>query len=48
MTAFQIARSILLSVAALVMGLVMPPYLVFWAFALLLAAAAVISCPLPP
>jgi hypothetical protein len=46
--ATQIALSILLGFAALVVALVLPPHPVVWAAALSLSVVAVLTCPSPP
>jgi len=46
--AAQVALSILLGFAALVVALVLPPHPVVWASALSLGVVAVITCPSPP
>ena len=46
--ASQIALSILLSLAALVMAMLLPPTPAVWGVSLLLGMVAVFTCPSPP
>jgi hypothetical protein len=46
--AAQVALSMLLGFAALVVALLLPPYPATWAVALSLGLMAVITCPSPP